>query len=335
MAEHEPIPMKELVEKFVEWMRVMNFSPRTIEARQVYLKAFLAWCGERDLVHAQDVTHQVLYRYQRQIYHMRKADGTPYSRSSQSGRLGTLKAFFKWCRKHRHLMHNPAADIDMPRGEYHLPKNILSIGEIEKVMTQPDLSTPLGIRDRAVLETLYSTGMRRSECARLAIHDVDYERGVVTIRQAKGNKDRVVPIGERAIAWIQKYLYDIRQNFVFGSDEGTLFLSQNGLPISLNRVTDIAAVNIDAAELGKRGSAHLFRHSMATHMLEGGADIRYIQHILGHARLDSTQIYTQVAITKLKEVHTATHPASALKRRKKPPEIKDPLDFLDDEDDDE
>jgi len=335
MTERQPKSMKDLVHDFIEWMRVMNFSPRTIEGRQVYLKAFLAWCGERDLVHAQNISHQVLYRYQRQVYHMRKEDGTPYSLSSQSSRLGTLKAFFKWCRKQRHISQNPAADMDMPRGEYRLPRNILSISEIEKVMTQPDLSTPLGIRDRAILETLYSTGMRRSECARLGIHDVDHERGLVTIRQAKGNKDRVVPIGERAIAWIQKYLYDVRERFILGQDDGTLFLSQNGLPLSLNRVTDVAAINIDAADLGKRGSAHLLRHSMATHMLEGGADIRYIQHILGHSRLDTTQIYTQVALGKLKEVHSKTHPAEQKRKRNLTGGLPAELDFLEDEKDDE
>lgn len=326
MEKHEPKSMKDLVCEFLEWMQVTNFSPSTIENREVYLKAFLAWCEERDLLYAVEITSQVLYRYQRHVYHMRKADGNPYSLSSQAGRLSTLKAFFKWLRKKRHLKHNPAADMDMPRGEYHLPKHILSIQEIETVMSCPDLNTPLGVRDRAILETLYSTGMRRSECARLAMHDVDAERGLVTIRQAKGNKDRVVPIGQRALSWICKYLYEVRPDLVIEPDDGTLFLSRHGLPLGRNRVTDIAAVSITAADIGKKGSAHLLRHSMATHMLEGGADVRYIQHILGHARLDSTQIYTQVALRKLKEVHDATHPAAILKRRVRPPDIPDPTE---------
>lgn len=201
----------------------------------------------------------------------------------------------------------------MGRGalERRLPKHVLTIAEVEQVMRQPKLDEPRGVRDRAIIETLYSTGMRRRELIGLALFDIDRERGTVMIRQGKGKKDRMIPIGERAIAWIDRYQEEVRPDLVVGRDPAhlaTLFLTQTGEPFTPNRLTQLVRGYVEAARLGKSGSCHLFRHTMATLMLENGADIRYIQAMLGHAELSTTQIYTQVSIRRLKEIHTATHP---------------------------
>ncbi|MGH8241662.1 MAG: tyrosine-type recombinase/integrase, partial [Steroidobacteraceae bacterium] len=158
-----------------------------------------------------------------------------------------------------------------------------------------------------ILETLYSTGMRRRELMGLSLFDLDRERGTVMIRQGKGKKDRMIPIGERAVRWIDRYQNEVRPGFVV-RDHATLFLTHTGEPFTPNRLTQLVREYIRAADLGKSGSCHLFRHTMATLMLENGADIRYIQAMLGHAELSTTQIYTQVSIRKLKEIHSATHP---------------------------
>ena len=158
------------------------------------------------------------------------------------------------------------------------------------------------------LETFYSTGMRRSELMGLSVFDLDRERGTVMIRQGKGKKDRMIPIGERALAWIDRYRETVRPELVVGRDHAMLFLTNTGEPFTPNRLTQMVRTYIQAANIGKSGSCHLFRHTMATLMLENGADIRYIQAMLGHAELSTTQIYTQVSIRKLKEIHTATHP---------------------------
>jgi integrase/recombinase XerD len=129
------------------------------------------------------------------------------------------------------------------------------------------------------------------------------------VRQGKGKKDRMIPIGERALAWIQKYRDSVRPSLALASDDGTLFLTQQGDAFTPNRLTQLVRDHIDAAHINKRGSCHLFRHTMATLMLENGADIRFIQAMLGHADLSTTQIYTQVSIVKLKEIHSMTHPA--------------------------
>ncbi|MBI4639260.1 MAG: tyrosine-type recombinase/integrase, partial [Candidatus Tectomicrobia bacterium] len=187
---------------------------------------------------------------------------------------------------------------------------------VEAVLNQTNPSTPLGIRDRAILETLYSTGIRRLKLMNLKLYDLDFERGTLMIRQGKGHKDRLIPIGNRALLWVEKYLREVRPGLLGESACPALFLTSLGEPFSLSRLSQIAREYVDAAKLGKRGSCHLFRHTMATLMLEGGTDIRFIKQMLGHADLSSTQIYTQVSISKLKEVHTATHPARVERKAK-------------------
>jgi integrase/recombinase XerD len=202
------------------------------------------------------------------------------------------------------------------------------------ILHQPNVADPLGIRDRAMLEMFYSTGMRRTELLRLRLYDVDREAGIVTIREVKGKKDRVIPVGERAVAWLDKYLDQARPRLVAepgsprtglgswggGPDDGTLFLTAQGEPFGPNRLSGLVRDYVEAAGIGKHGACHLFRHTMATLMLEGGADIRFIQQMLGHARLDTTQIYTHVSIRMLKQIHSATHPAAQLKRGLQAPE---------------
>lgn len=203
----------------------------------------------------------------------------------------------------------------MPRLEKRLPKHILTIEESEAVINQPNTKTPTGVRDRAILETLYSTGMRRLELIGLKLFDIDADRGTVMIRQGKGKKDRMVPIGERALRWIAKYQNEVRPGLTTPNDEGTLFLTNLSEAFTPNRLTQMVREYIDAADIGKRGSCHLFRHTMATLMLENGADVRFIQAMLGHVSLETTQIYTQVSIKKLREIHTLTHPAKGQRAR--------------------
>jgi len=162
------------------------------------------------------------------------------------------------------------------------------------------------------MEVLYSTGIRRSELVKLKVFDVDAHRGTLMIREGKGKRDRVVPLGERALAWIQKYMDASRPHLVPAVDDGELFLTTMGDAMTLQRATDLVGEYVESAKLGKRGACHLFRHTCATAMLENGADTRYIQAMLGHADISTTQIYTQVSIHKLKQVHALTHPGANL-----------------------
>jgi integrase/recombinase XerD len=165
-----------------------------------------------------------------------------------------------------------------------------------------------------ILEILYSCGLRRSELVNLSLFDIDAERGMLLVRQGKGKKDRMVPIGERALAWVQKYIGEARPALVREPDSGRLFLTQSAEPLSVSWLTDRVRDYVERSGVGKKGSCHLFRHTMATLMLEGGAGIRFIQEMLGHADPTTTQIYTLVSIKKLQDVHAATHPGARLAR---------------------
>jgi integrase/recombinase XerD len=291
-----PGTMRGLMGGYLEAMRVRNYTEGSVEFRAHCLEYFAAWCEERTLRHPRELTKPMLERYQRHLFYYRKKNGHPLGVSTQHNRLNVVKLFFK------------------SRTEKRLPKAILSAAEAEQILAVPDVTQPLGIRDRAMLETLYSTGLRRKELAGLTVFNLDAERGTVMVRKGKGNKDRLLPIGERALAWIAKYVAEVRPSLLVGKDDGTLFLSGTGTPLAPANLSDLVRRYVDAAQLGKRGSCHLFRHTMATLMLEGGADIRFIQQMLGHEELTSTQLYTQVSIRKLKEIHAATHPSAKLQR---------------------
>src|SRR3990172_13376184 len=165
------------------------------------------------------------------------------------------------------------------------------------------------------MEVLYSTGVRRKEVAGLSLYDIAHEQGTVTVRQGKGKKDRVIPIGERALRWVDKYVTEVRPQYVMEPDDGFLFLNNEGKQLGLGYLGDRVRAYVKAADIGKRGACHIFRHTMASLMLANGCDVRFIQEMLGHSDLSSTQGYTQVTITRLKEIHTATHPAAKLVRK--------------------
>ena len=275
----------------------------------MHIGFFLEWCEERGLSEPVDVTRTVLESYQRYLLHYRKSTGDPLSFRSQHARLVPLHVWFKWMAREHYLLHNPANELELPRTGFRLPKAVLSIAEVEQVMEQPNVHDPLGLRDRAILETLHSTGMRRLELATLKLHHLYLERGTVFISQGKGQKDRMIPIGERAAAWVAKYLEASRPSLASAPDDGTVFLYNAGDVMTLDYLTQLVATHVDAAGIGKRGACHMFRHTMATLLLEGGADIRFIEAMLGHADLKTTQIYTQVSIRQLQEIHRATHPA--------------------------
>ena len=294
---------------YLEWMRVRNYSEGTIENRSKLLAQVVDWLELRGITRPADVTKPVLERYQRHLYHQRKKNGRPLSFSSQQQRLISVRMLFRWLSRQNLILSNPASDLELPRREWRLPKAVLTAAEVEQVLEAVSGPSPMWLRNRAILETFYSTGMRRRELVFLRLTDLDVERRTVFIRQGKGKRDRVVPIGERALGWIDRYLQELRPELVVPPDEGTVFLTDTGERFKPDHLSGLVRDLVDRAGLGKTGSCHLFRHTMATLMLENGADIRFIQEMLGHANLATTQIYTHVSIRKLQEIHAATHPA--------------------------
>ena len=303
------------IARHLEWMQVHNYSKHTVERREPSLVYFARWCEMRGVLRPRDVTKPIVERYQRHLFYYRKANGRPLSWASQVNGLNPIKVFFSWMARQNALLWNPASDIEFPKIPKRLPRAVLSAFEAEAVLAQPDLSEPQGIRDRAILEVLYSTGIRRSEVVGLKLSDLDSERGTLLVREGKGRKDRMVPIGARASEWVDKYILDVRPELAVDAHEATVFLGLQGEPLAAAYLTHRVGRYVDAANIGKTGACHLFRHTMATLMLEGGADVRFIQAILGHASLESTEIYTRVSIRMLKAVHDASHPAAKKRAR--------------------
>jgi integrase/recombinase XerD len=301
---------------FLAWTAARQYSAMTVKARRIELGYFIDWCEERSIRRPDEVTRGILERYRQHIFqYRRKTDGAPLSHQTQAKRLISVRAFFQWLARQHHLLYNPASELELPKQQQRLPRHILSVAEVEQVLNACDTTDPLGLRDRAMLETLYSTGMRRAELTGLRADDLDLNRGTVFVRQGKGAKDRVIPIGERACRWVERYLFQVRPDLVDVDDDGTLFLAKHGEGMQAKQLSVIVRNAIGRANLERfadthpNAACHLLRHACATHMLENGADIRYIQALLGHADLSTTEVYTRVSIQQLKAVHEKTHPA--------------------------
>ncbi|MGS2724886.1 site-specific tyrosine recombinase XerC [Porticoccus sp. GXU_MW_L64] len=300
---------------YLDHLQVMNYAERTITHRHVTLNQFTAWCDERGIGCATDITKPILERYRRHLHHSLDRKGNQLSAKNQLARLVPLRSFFKWATQQNYLLYNPASELELPKVEKRLPQATLTAQEAELILSLPDICTEEGLRNRAILEVLYSTGIRRMEVINLVRADIHAERGVLAVRQGKNKKDRFVPISERAVIWLQRYLDEVRPGFALEPDEGVVFLEPTGLPLLPDKLSRIVTKYIKQADIGKNGSCHLFRHTVATLMLDNGADIRFIQQMLGHASIQTTQIYTQVSIVKLKQIHDMTHPAMHRERQ--------------------
>lgn len=306
-----PTSLSELLDNFLLYLAVKGFSADTLRIRRVNLGMFVRWCSRIGTKSPSAVTERLVERYQQYLFFYPKINGQPLAVSSQYARLALIKLWLIWMKRRNFISIDPTLGLELPRLAHRLPA-VLTQEQIELVLQQPVVEEATGMRDRAILEMLYSTGMRRMELLRLSLFDLDRKLGVLTIREGKGKRDRVVPFGERALYWLDQYLVRIRPSFAVEPNCTVIFLTSTGKPFTPNHLSWMVRRYVQAANVGKNGACHIFRHSMATLMLEGGADTRYIQAILGHARLDTTQIYTHVSIRMLKQIHTATHPSAQL-----------------------
>lgn len=296
-------------EAFLHWSEVQGYSKHTVRLRRRYIKLFYRWCLERGLQRPSEVSRAVLQRYQSHLHHLVLDDGRRLSRGTQLSRLNVLRAFFKWLGREGHVLLNPAAELKLPFQGKRLPKEVLTAAEAEAVLAVPALHTAVGLRDRAILELFYLTGLRRAELAALRVVDLELEQQLLRVRKGKGGRCRHLPLGSRAAAWVGKYLLESRPKLLCPPPVPELFLTSLGQAMRPKHLSALVSGYVKSAGIGKQGSCHLLRHSMATLMLEGGADIRFIQQMLGHEKLTTTQLYTHVSVLQLRRIHAATHPA--------------------------
>ncbi len=210
-AGHASSTMRGMMAAYLEALQVKGQTEASVESRAPVMNYFAVWCEERGIQRAAEVTRPILQRYQRWLFYFRKKNGKPLGMRTQYTRSSEVTLFFRWLTRNNFILYNPASELELPRTEKRLPKAILTPDEVERVLAQPDLRDPLGVRDRAIMEVLYSTGIRRMELAGLSIFDIDQSRKTIMVRLGKGKKDRLIPIGERAIAWVEKYVTEVRR----------------------------------------------------------------------------------------------------------------------------
>jgi integrase/recombinase XerD len=271
------------------------------------VRQFLAWLDERGLAVIEARTSDV-ETYQRHICALRQKDGTPYSIPEQHHRIASVKGFFRFLCRRGYLLADPAAVVGYPRPEKRLPRGILGRDDVRKLVESPDLTTPLGLRDRAILEVFYGAGIRAGELAKLKTTDVDIEDRILRVLLGKGKKDRNVPLTRAAAEAVDDYLTSGRPRIRGAQASRWLFLAERGGRMYASLLNDVVQNAAKRAGVDKHVTCHTLRHTVATHLLKGGADIRHIQVLLGHACLSSTERYTHVEISDLSKVMKRAHP---------------------------
>jgi integrase/recombinase XerD len=220
--------------------------------------------------------------------------------------LSCIKTFFKYLVQDGLLDKSPIKDVETPRQERKLP-NILSVSEVEALIKAPEITTSLGLRNRALFELIYATGLRVSELVSLSVNSINLEAGYILVF-GKGSKERVIPVGEEALKWVKLYTAESRQKLLAGKNSKYLFTNRLGMRMTRQGFWKILKKYCLQVGITKKISPHSLRHSFASHLLEGGADLRSIQTMLGHEDISTTQIYTHVARDRLKTVHDKYHP---------------------------
>ena len=284
-------------------LRQRGYSPRTIENYTDQLAKFGRWLADTGQDDLRSIGKRSVTDYQTFVA------GEDIAPDTKALRLRAVKRLFEHLVGSGALLFSPADHIVEIRRHDRLPRPVLTISETKRLLAQPDVALPIGIRDRAVLELLYGTAIRVGELESLILHDVSLGLGTLHIRYGKGARERVVPLGTAVATWLRNYVVDVRPGLVKPRPfERALFVVRGGRPLAQTQIRDRLRVYQQSAKITKDTTPHLLRHSCATHLLQNGADVRAIQELLGHVRLQSTVIYTRVAITEVKATHQRYHP---------------------------
>lgn len=303
-------------EEFLDHLRVQGYRPRTLFKFEFNLDRFFSYLFEQGITKISEVTRQHVEAYRLHVFSLTsKATGQKFSVGSIFARLNSVKKYFRYLIGHGYLFIDPARNLTYPKTVRALPRGILSQEEIELLLTKPNLKTASGLRDRAILELFYCSGLRLQEMVNLDLYDLDLPQGIIRINKGKNQKDRVIPIGRIASQFIEQYLETIRPKWARGSLQSALFLTAYGTRIS-DQIVNLT-VRKYARRLfpGRRISCHSLRHTCATHLLRGGANLRYIQELLGHSYITTTQIYTRVSPIDLKAAHQKYHPRGKVSKK--------------------
>lgn len=295
------VNMEGYVDQFINYLAVdRGLAKNTLESYGRDLRQFQRYLENGKFENIQDSSRTTIIDYLNNL----KLQGKAVSTISRN--IAALKAFYQYLVKEKYLENDPAEKIETPKLEKRLPK-ILSISEVEELLKQPNVRLSVGLRDKAMLEVLYATGIRVSEIVALNISDINLDMGYVKC-YGKGSKERIVPLGSIAVKSVHEYINKGRSKIVRTYEEPALFLNHHGNRLTRQGFWKIIKKYAGQAKIIKEITPHTLRHSFATHLLENGADLRSVQEMLGHADISTTQIYTQVTKNPLKEVYDRAHP---------------------------
>jgi integrase/recombinase XerD len=277
-----------------------SLSDNTLQAYLGDLSRFWTHVAQQGISRPDEITHDTITGYIHALYDV------GFAPSSIQRTISAIRSYFTFVTAEGYCAHNPSQLLETPKSRRSLPC-VLGVDEIQRLIEAIDMRARKGVRDRAMIETLYATGMRVSELIALPAGRIDAREGFVFVT-GKGNKQRIVPIGRTALQWIDEYTNTLRGSIAHTDSGDTLFLNLRGYPLSRMGVWKIIHTLAVRCDIGHKVSPHTFRHSFATHLLEGGADLRTVQEMLGHAAIVTTEIYTHIDRGYLKQVHASFHP---------------------------
>jgi len=304
-----------LLAAFGEHLEVGGYAGQTRKEYVRLLGRFLAFLEKQNIKEIQRVKREHLFAYQSGLIHAAKKDGKPYHAGTLNNHIASLKTFFAFLTERNHILVNPAASLKGPRVPQEMKRTPLTEREVHMIFRVIPTTEPLGLRDRAIVETLYATGIRVSEMSRLLTSDIHLQEKLLVVRKGKGGKGRMVPLSTWAVSYLKGYLKSVRPALVREASGQILFLNCRGQGLTKKGICGLLKGYAGKAGIEKKVTPHTFRHTFATHLLKHGADIRAIQEMLGHASIASTQVYTRIEISDLKAVHRRCHPRERYRSR--------------------
>lgn len=297
-----------LRDDYITSLKVLNRSDVTINELYRKLGKFFEYLNVNDITRIEQVAENHIKGWQVELYQQVNAKGKPNCIQHQNKMMAAVKQFFRFLVDEGFVATDPTKDIQYAKEPKTLPKSIFTKSEARKILHAPNTNCVFGYRDRTILEVLYSTAIRNKELCNLTLEDVDYHDGYLCIINGKGGKDRVVPLGKIACQYLENYILSVRNELVKDPYNRSLFLTSRGNTMNSDTLWSLVKKYARLAGIKKNVYPHTFRHSCATGMLRNKANIRVIQELLGHAFLNTTQIYAHVSITDLKDVHKKCHP---------------------------
>ncbi|WP_400163861.1 site-specific tyrosine recombinase XerD [Brevibacillus sp. TJ4] len=293
--------MDSMIDQFIHFLAVeKGLSSNTLESYQRDMVAYTSYLQEQGVTRIEDSERTHIVGYLLSLREKGRATAT------LSRNMASIRAFYQFLVRDKYIDKDPSIHLETPKIEKRLPK-VLSVEEVERLLDSPPVNNPAGLRDKAMLELLYATGIRVSELVNLEASDVNLEMGFVKC-MGKGSKERIIPLGSVAVQMVRNYLQSGRSQLLKGRGETALFLNHLGKKITRQGFWKIIKRYAQKANIHAEITPHTLRHSFATHLLENGADLRSVQEMLGHADISTTQIYTHVTRTRIKDIYAKTHP---------------------------